>query len=190
MPEPTIFNDHPTPAIAGTFSGPLLVVGTARGVLDDIEAYWGHEGWNSPLHDMMAVNHMGCFLAKMRHWYTAHHEAFNAWKGMRQAVPGFGSLDNVLLHTNHDYPGATRWGIHGSWGLLGGMQAAIVGVALGYSPVVLAGLPADHSGHFYPCGEPGMGDEMFHKAWEKLIPHFAGRVKSLSGKTREIFGAP
>lgn len=189
MPEPELFS-RPLPPEAGTFKGPLLIVGTARGVMEDIEAYWGPQGWNAPLHDMMAVSQMGCFLPNMRHWYSAHHERMDTWAAVRTQGPMFAKMDKVMIHATAGHPNTVRWGIAGSWAPVSGMIATVIGLELGYSQVVLAGIPQDGSGHFYPCNDFAMGAGMYRNHWKKLSRYFAGRVKSLSGYTREIFGAP
>lgn len=189
MPEATLHGRH-IPECAGTFKGPLLIVGTSRHALRDVEDYWGPHGWNHPLHDVMGVNQIGCFLPVMRHWFTAHHECLETWKAMRSMPPMYGTLDGITLHANAAYPGTERWSISGAWACVSGMQAAVVGIELGYAPVVLAGIPSDNSGHFYPWNDFEAGNGMFHNHWDRLAHFFAGRVKSLSGKTREMFGAP
>ena len=189
MPEPTLHGRH-RPDVAGTFSGSLLIVGTSRYVLQDIERYWGPHGWNHPLHDIMAVSQIGCFLPKMRHWYTAHHEQWPVWKQMRTGDRVYCPLDSIMFHANAEYPGAVRWSIEGAWACVSGMQAAVIGCELGYSQVILAGIPSDNTGHFYPCHDFEAGNGMFHNHWDRLAHFFAGRVKSLSGKTREMFGEP
>ena len=92
---------------------------------------------------------------------------------------------------------AVKWSINGRFGMLGGPTAAIIAVALGYAPVILAGLPAEDTGHFFP-DEISVGwDERWDHgqkhildAWQRIADWAPGKIKSLSGNTRKIFGAP
>ena len=73
------------------------------------------------------------------------------------------------------------------------MFAVKVGLFLGYSAVVLCGVPYDDSGRFFD--PPGASkDYVKHNKWapwEKFAENgFDGRVKSMSGKTRELLGEP
>jgi len=80
-----------------------------------------------------------------------------------------------------------------------GLSACVVGVALGYHKVILAGSPLLDNGHFYdppwrkttlersfpdtPKGGP--------KLWRKVNDEvFEGRVKSMSGRSRDLLGGP
>ena len=189
MPEDEVLTRKKPPE-AGTFSGPLLIVGTARGVIQDVESYWGPNGWNNPRHDMMAVSQMGCFLPKMRHWYSAHHERMAVWQAVRTQGPMFAKMDGVMIHATAQYPGAVRWGVSGHHAPVSGMIATVIGLELGYAPVILAGIPQDGSGHFYPCEDFAMGAGMYWDTWKRLRKYCNGRVRSLSGYTREVFGAP
>lgn len=67
------------------------------------------------------------------------------------------------------------------------------GLLMGYSEIVLCGIPYDGSGRFFD--PPGVGKD-YEKAngwedWPKLAASvFDGRVKSMSGRTRELLGEP
>ena len=70
----------------------------------------------------------------------------------------------------------------------------MIGLALGYNKIILAGVPLDGSGHFFdpPDKETkqfsGQNIDLEWKwANDKYIK---GRVKSLSGRTKEWFGEP
>lgn len=67
-------------------------------------------------------------------------------------------------------------------------------LAMQYERVIVAGVPLDRSGHFFdPPPDMGGCDEdyaVFASAWHESVDDFAGRVKSMSGVTREILGAP
>jgi hypothetical protein len=84
------------------------------------------------------------------------------------------------------------WALEG-WPPCSGLFGAVVALAMGYAPVILAGCPEDDGGHFYdPPGESGdylSGGNAAAWLWHREQV-FAGRVKSLSGRTREWLGEP
>lgn len=177
----------PLPPIAGTKSGPLLIVGPGWCVKEDLK--------HAPDYPIMAVNAAAMFLRDLEHWYTPHPEYCAAMNTIRE----FLHLEpaSCPIHSPQGGVGADiHWPIRGSVALSGGLQAAVVAIEMGYGPVVLAGLPADGGGHCYPHpNERGWetsidhGQKMFLDQWEHLRDaYFAGRVTSLSGKTKEILG--
>lgn len=106
--------------------------------------------------------------------------------------------NEIMVHTSHEtkYPGVHAWNLpgHGTSSL----GAVYVGLALGYERVVLCGCPLDDAGHYYDPLEVRTqfvqripdrnGGPRF---WEHAAKHvFKGKVKSLSGRTRELLGAP
>ena len=164
--------------------GELLIVGGGSCVLEDLEAY------GKPAGDVMAINDVGMFLPKLAHWFSIHAEQFPAWSTVRKqhykAEPIY-----------HGKQGAeatcVEWPIRGEYGPLGGQSAILVGLALGYDTITLAGVPADDSGHFYPThkrrGQPTDKDLSGSNAAFHRIKLIAGeRVRSLSGNTKDIFG--
>jgi len=106
--------------------------------------------------------------------------------------------DEIKVHTSSDtkYPSVHAWNLpgHGTSSL----GAVYVGLALGYSNVVLAGCPLDDAGHYY---DPEWVGTYFIKRiadrqegpkfWTHAAQHvFKGKVKSLSGRTKDLLGAP
>jgi hypothetical protein len=106
--------------------------------------------------------------------------------------------NEIMAHTSSDskYPSIHAWNLpgHGTSSL----GAVYVGLALGYCRIVLAGCPLDDMGHYY---DPEGVKTFFIKRipdrnkgprfWEHAAAHvFKGKVKSLSGRTRELLGAP
>ena len=190
MPEIGVFHDGPWPKVKNAHRGSLIIAGPGHTLLEDWAEVLGHKG------DVMGVAAAGMFLPRMRHWYSSHGTWFPAWEAVREL-----NFRPVLdFYEKHASQGADnvdhRWPINGRYGRVAGLSASIVACELGYQSVVLAGIPADGRGHFYPGLEHAedfadYGDP-YHKAiWEWLRDnYFAGRVKSLSGNTRQWLGAP
>lgn len=190
MPEPGVFNG-PVPAFTTPRRSTLVICGAGHSLMADLARLADFE------RDQMAINDVGMFLQPMRHWFSCHPERFDAWCGVRRA-----NKDCDHAFTRHSKQGGegaeVRWPIGGKYGQQGGHSAAIVAVAMGYSRVILAGVPSDAGGHFYPCAferpmrEPydhGQGALLYAWAWLR-DNFFEGRVKSLSGNTGNILGEP
>jgi hypothetical protein len=178
---PSVFHDA-LPKIAGQYSGKLLIVGPGWSMNDDL-AQWNGEG------DVMVVNSAGGVVSNFKHWFTPHPEHLTIWRAMRSepivceihCKQGGVSSDGDRLHV---------WPINGRFAAWGGESATVVAVALGYDDITLAGIPADGKGK--ATGDPipsaadyGEPDSITRWTWLR-DNYFQGRVKSLSGKTREI----
>lgn len=189
-PSPAALGFTTNPAAAGSFSGRLAIFASGRCLWDDIKSL--PEYWIGA--DAMAVKAAGLYLPfEFEHWVGCHGERFEhmvplrsyhmhrgkmhaEWKGLTHSdAPG--------VRVNCVWPGK----VHGTSGLL----AAKVGLALGYEEVLLCGMPLDGTGRFYdpPWAE---GRELLDMTeWQRLARDvFDGRVKSMSGKTRELLGGP
>ena len=120
-----------------------------------------------------------------------HRGLMSAWLALAVLVPflTFLLFNNVL------------WPVAGLHTPTAGHTAAVITLLLGYAPVILMGLPADDSGHFYPDApinpdgleqlDYGERRGKYQDAWLWLRDNFfEGRVKSVSGNTREWLDAP
>lgn len=192
----------PTPLV-GTRSGPILIMGSARCLWDDLKALgdWPHE--------RMCLNVTGLlWRGEFRHWATLHpdvawfHPSSPFWRFNRQnhvrPIWLHGSSYNAIsiakLGPNaahvYEWPFERRLR-NGSTGLFG----VEVALALGHDPVVLAGVPLDGSGYFWePAEMPiwlgGFAQQDIHATWAERAALWGGRVKSLSGYTRQLLGGP
>ena len=181
---PELFHG-PLPSVAGKYSGSLLIVGPGWSLLEDLKQ------WDGKGH-VMAVNAVGMHLQRFEHWYTTHPEFLRAWRDVRTMY--FDEPDSAKVHCKQGGGTGTEWPIIGRYSGLSGESAAVVACALGYEEITLAGIPADGKGHYYPAPiERGWDKPYDHgqadaiARWEWLRDnYFNGRVKSLSGNTREI----
>lgn len=174
------------PPIAGQFRGELLVCAGGRTLWDDLARY-RRRG------DVMAVNWSGCHLPlPIKHWASLHGDMLSLWLRLRACWAAEGHIHSHSLAAEHP-------GVEAGWDFdpsppCSGLFGALVGLALGYAPVVLAGCPETLDGHFYdPPGEPGTyTNNAGHEAvWlHARDTIFAGRVRSLSGNTRDWLGEP
>lgn len=198
----TGFGGHqlPMPSIAGKFKGRGVVVcGDAACVWADLEAFGCRDNSGRGMvrkdgFDFLTINRMvETFPGEIAHCYSNEPWLLDKFIAARRHE--YRREFGEPAHTHSCNKGARwRW----PWGGYGtsGLGASLVGLALGYDTVVLAGIPLDNSPH---NGEPPWRKCTFateppgkvNHNWERAIKlAFQGRVKSLSGRTREWLGPP
>lgn len=172
--------------------GRLLVLGGGRSVWRDIDAV----GQIEDVWDVMCVNDiMAYYQGVVLHGVTLHVEYMPGWMTFRRGH-AFGYGRHVFTHSDRQAGGFPEC----TWKLdnLGGtssMYGIFIGLVMGYEKILLAGIPMDGSGHFFdPPGDKtaGMFDNSSQKNvwWWARDNIFKGRVKSMSGNTREWLGGP
>lgn len=155
-------------------------------------------------HDVIAVNEVGIHLdCKLRHWVSLHPDHLLTRVVLRRQVRS--QNEQILLHSTKEpkkhsdrplLPGTIDVVWRGiTTGAMSGIFAAKVAVLLGYDRIILAGVPMDATGRYYdPPDEHGCaGDWSIIKGLKSEIancPELKLRVRSLSGKTRELLGEP
>lgn len=189
---------NPLPSIAGSCSGPVIVVGGGRCVWDDLAAVPTVLRCEA---DFMCVNDIGCHLPHpFQHWFSNDDHQLAYWVGARRRQ--YWSLSSPKLHTLVDSrnDAAVAWPFPGQGSSARG--ACFVALGLGYDFVLLCGVPLDDSGHYYdpPLGHPiwnwagGIRTSRFtneakDRHWTDARDQvFDGRVRSMSGRSREILG--
>lgn len=175
------------PAALGRSYGPLLILGGGATVWED---YARVRPWPG---EIMCINDVGQYLHDpVRHWVTLHPEFFPGWRYFREKhlyAAGY----SLTCHAQKMCAGVnTVWtidNIGGSSGLFG----TFIGLMLGYERIVLAGIPMDNTRHFFdpPWYGHDLGDRANEIVWREMSQKiFDGRVKSLSGRTRDWLGEP
>lgn len=142
-------------------------------------------------------------------WVTLHPEFMDTYEAQRRALghpAGYEIVAPLKCEVGmHAEKGRIDRRVSYRWpNMVGSASSGIFGakVALGdgMERVVLAGIPMEPTaGHFLPESRNGQGmvrgdywkqHEAFVKGFEISVPHLIGKVKSMSGRTREILGAP
>jgi hypothetical protein len=176
-----------TPPKLGRYTGAAVVIGGARCVWEDLGHVSGLAGARIAVNDI-AMHYAG----RLDHLVTLHPEYVDAWLCIREGhCLGEGARPRV-----HSHRGAPR--VDDVWpgaivGGTSGLAAAYVALMLGYAPVILAGVPMDGSGHYFDPpyrGTPELTEGHVDETWAQALDIFAGRVTSLSGRTRAWLGAP
>lgn len=188
------------PAVAGSFSGSLMICGSGRCLWDDVKKLAGG-AWDGLKYDIMAVKQSGMYLPfKFQHWANAHGERFQYMVPLRRDGYYFRGMDNgvrgvhpqklgVLTHSEKQWPLVDHVWPSKMTGT-SALFATRVGLALGYDEIALCGVPLDKSGRFYDAPwDSGLDLNVVDmKEWEAYLPVLQGRVRSMSGRTRELLG--
>lgn len=193
---------HPMPKCAGNYHGTAVVMGGARCIWEDC-ARIDFEKVEVIAINNMIMHHKG----RVHHGVSLHPEEPPLWRQLRwtnQCEESYVVTHSHRLPENNEnlspYDFKTRhgldylWVIEGGRGGSSGLFACMVGLALGYDRIVLAGIPLDGNGHFFdpPSGvtKQFLGTNI-KMEWENANQkYFNGRVRSLSGNTREWLGEP
>lgn len=190
----------------------LIVAGSAACVFDDFERALDA----APLAEVMLVNGACQLIENAEHVLAGHTDKAEEFAAARRAK--FPNARPWRLHANwafpnkapkHKYPSVTDWwGATMSSGATSAGKAALIGLAMGFDRIILAGCPMDGSG--YAPGETDgikqdaacqrIGDAKKQQALtirrykarmaELAQTTFKGRVLSMSGYTREVLGTP
>lgn len=145
---------------------------------------------------ILATNHTGRDRPGFfDHWISFHIEHFERWLGERREAgrpdPGMlwtaahrrGMRPGNLAPARIDY--ATSWG--GSSGLL---AVTVALHHLGCDRIVLAGVPLDKRSAHYDDPAPWLEACKYRNAWIQHRGEMRDTVRSMSGWTRELLGAP
>lgn len=190
------------PACAGNFHGAAVVLGGARCIWDDCAKIDFAKVEVIAVNDMI-MHHKG----RVHHGVSLHPEEAPLWRQLRwtnQCEESHVTTHSHRLPENNDnlppQEFKTRcgldylWVIEGGRGGSSGLFAAMIGLALGYDKIVLAGIPLDGTGHFFdPPGKvvnQFLGGNIKEEWLNANANYFKGRVKSLSGQTKDWLGYP
>lgn len=180
------------PELKRTFSGELLIVGSARCVWEDLEKY-PNDGHYYRVPDVMCINDMIMhFPGRIIHGYSNDHHMLPNWVAARRPRFKKDLSESIYLHSCYGAKYTWPWPGTGSSGL----NACYTGLALGYEQITLAGVPLTDEGHYFdpPWKKTNFTREVPNRNdtiryWETGKIIFNGRVRSLSGRTRDLLGA-
>jgi hypothetical protein len=178
-----------------TYNGNLVICGDAACVWDDLERFGcrsgngvAKDGW-----EFMTVNAIvSVFAGKVEHAYS--NVAWVVRRHMRARRDDYRDEFGPPRYCHSRTEGTDYvWPWHGEG--TSGLGAICTAIALGYDRVVLAGMPLENGPH---NGEPPWRVTRFTREvepnclhWDRAINLlFAGKVKSMSGRTKEWLGEP
>lgn len=181
----------------------VIVLGGGAEVWYDVDTW---ERLAAPDHPVQLGSWQGLFIAvndigvhwprAIDHWVSCHADKFDAWKRQRAAHVGYPRVQatwGCSLGQPVDFV-VSPW----AWGS-SGMLAVQVALELGCTKVILCGVPMTVTAHFGQSDEFNAVTTDWRDAeahWSKwAAAHAAGHfgtdvVRSMSGRTRRVFGAP
>ena len=137
------------------------------------------------------------YPGRLQHGVGLHDEVLDWFAAYRRSHIQPGDPEPMVAHyrllreTPFNYHPSRGWEIDDLPRGSSSYFAVVIGLALGYERIILAGVPLDAMGHFFCPQDPVDYWDYFGPAWEKAAKTiFQGRVKSLSGRTRELLGEP
>ena len=157
-----------------------LVLGGAKSVWQDAERALEMAEFDA----VIATNDAGArWSGRLDHWCTLHREKLPRWEKERRL---------------RGYPGGyVRWGhaadkrvdrVTTDWRGSSGLFAVKVAIELGYSRIVLAGVPMAADGAHFFSDEAWTAARGYLSAWNVRAKEMAGRVRSMSGWTARLLG--
>jgi len=173
-----------------------LVIGGAACIWTDAEAALDLCEFDA----VIAVNDVGAaWPGPLAAWVSYHQDNFPRWIEQREA---------------NGFPKAETWG-HDTWlkkyptrpvyadrtvvstfpdqrdsGSSGLFAVKVALIDFGFEQVVCAGVPMDpQNAHFFN-NHAWRGAIHLRRGWDQAMPHIRGRVRSVSGWTRKLLGAP
>jgi len=185
-----------------------LIVGCASCVWDDVRAAFDLCNY----HAIYCVKQMGIhWPGKFEVFVTLHPEAMDSYEHQRKVL-GFPDGYQIVA------PPAKELGMHGEKGNIArrvsylwpnsdgsssassGIYGAKIALDDGFERAVLAGVPmTPEGGHFLPetksvtggtRGKVWTGCGAFEIGFNNALPYLMNRVKSMSGRTQKVLGAP
>lgn len=184
-----------------------LVIGCASNVWQEAEAAHRLTKFDA----IYCVKQAGIYYPHLDVWVTLHPEAMDDYEAQRN---NFGLPDGYEIVA----PPSNELGSHGSKGRItrrvsylwpgsdssasasSGIYGAKVALHDGFDKVILAGVPmSPEAGHFKPesktvsgqvRGKVWTGHGAFVVGFNEAVPHLIGKVKSMSGHTQQVLGAP
>lgn len=183
-----------------------LIVGSGWSVGPDLAVASLARYTSAPGLQTFAVNESYRLLNRVDVWCTLHPEKLEGWRedarirglDLSQTlffVPELDADDIAVIMKGKGYandwiPHWWRWNGHGSDSSgSSGLFAVGVAFSLGCEKVLLAGVPMDKQRHWNGT-EPWADRDRFAAAWSAVKHRLEGRVRSLSGWTRELLGGP
>lgn len=185
------------PDLVEKFDGRLVICGGAACVWDDLQKLGIRGDSQNNGYDVMCVNDIVMhFPGRVLHAFSNDAKMFEFWLGARrkQIVRAFGPVEYVHTCNNRHAKYSWPWPGNGTSAL----GAVHTGLAMGYRKIVLCGIPLDDGPHYFspPWGLSNFTREVPQRDggqmayWFKVSRQWQGRVTSMSGRTKELLGAP
>jgi hypothetical protein len=168
-----------------------VVIGGAEGAMDEMGAAIDLCG-DRP-HALITCNDMLVHVARPIVAATLHPYHLQAWLS-RRSLLGYEAPSQVWSYTDNDLAvpdGMVTHVMDDPWGGSCGLYAIRVALrGLDFDRIVLCGVPMKMMCGHHIRRAPWTAADGFWNRWSKCAADIAPHVRSMSGRTRERFGAP
>jgi hypothetical protein len=139
---------------------------------------------------VIACNHAARdWPGRVDHWATMHPDQLPGWAAQR-ARQGYTRVGRYWYARHRICPAVIEATPVESWGGSSGLLCVTVAFELGCERIILAGVPMLKMAKHFDDQRNWDEARAYHRAWEAKLERMRGRVKSLSGWTRELLGEP
>jgi hypothetical protein len=164
-----------------------IICGSAECLWADIEEYKKLMSGTGIAADIACINHTAIHFPKdFDLWISWHTELFEELMDQVQCSPTtIGPDDSITVDRMMTFPGFMASD--------SSLYAVKCLLEMGYDRIILCGVPLDNTRKFYdaPNAElPQHASSNIQKAWKDEARCFSDRVRSFSGNTRALLGAP
>lgn len=143
---------------------------------------------------IICINEMGRdYPETFDHWVSMHPQIdkFPHWIGERKQA-GRPDAKQLWIPRHREMHSKVKYevGRVPSWGGSSGMLACTLCIAMLDCDAVLAGVPMQADAAHYHDDTPWTDAVHYHGHWRRYLDKLKGRIKSMSGWTQELLGAP
>lgn len=124
-----------------------------------------------------------CFPGTIHHGCTLHPDKYHYWRVMRERA---GYTPPIRLWAHRSYPGFHNW--TKDWQGSSGLFMVKVARELGYTHIILCGIPMTIEGEHFARGQRWNAAPAFQRGWDHVRGKLRPFVRSMSGWTRDTFG--
>ncbi len=136
-------------------------------------------------HDVLAVNDMIAeFPFRIKHAASVHPNRLPGWLNQR----GYRKYNTPTSVWSNIRGNGVSNIVSDDWRGSSGLYAVRVALEMGYSKIILCGVPMQAEAGHYLRKKPWLQCEWFVDRWPRYCPR--DNVRSMSGYTRELLGAP
>jgi len=198
---------HEAAGLEGKYSGQVIITGSAECLWEDyLKAIELTEN-----EDLICVNLSAiCFYHRhINHLVSLHHKKVKnfyqaamiqrtereEYPARYKSRPHQLKFKKIITHSTHANSSIDLvWDIPNPGGT-SGLFATHIAIKLGYDKIILCGIPVNNSRRFYDSPNKSFKYESIsvQEPWRvacRSTNNFDGKVKSMSGKTKELLGEP
>lgn len=140
---------------------------------------------------IIATNNAGRdYPDKFDHWVTMHPDKLKTWVAERREK-GLPDARQLWCPRHRTPPPGIECLTAPSWGGSSGLFGIVVGLlAVELHKIVLVGCPMLAANAHYDDKRVWAEASRYHSAWQRYLPEIKYKVRSMSGWTKELLGAP